>query len=122
MQTFKAKSAPYHYLPVDNKPRQYFELSKEKALLGLAFETGCLNLRGHRKSESLKRYGTFQCLIPACTGIDTLEHIMTGCQGYGIADYDDKGDILELIEYLYKLNRIRMERFTTSMINWKSGK
>ena len=122
IETYKAKSAPYHYQHVDNRMPAYFESSKERAMLGLSFQVGCLNLRAHRKSESMKKFGTFQCLIPACTGNDSLAHIMDECQGYKVSQYKDKGIFEELIDYLYRVNKIRTERFSTSMINWKSGK
>ncbi len=122
IETFKAKSAPFHHIPITNKYREYFEASKERSMLGLAYDVGCLNLRGHRKSESMKRFGSYQCLIPGCTGEDMLQHIMTDCQGYLTKRYKNEGNSSEFIDYLFKLNEIRKTRFTTSMINWKSGK
>ncbi len=122
IETFKAKSAPFHHISTTNKYREYFEASKERSMLGFAYDVGCLNLHGHRKSESMKRFGSYQCLIPGCTGEDTLQHIMTDCQGYLTKRYKNNGNSSEFIDYLFKLNDIRKTRFTTSMINWKSGR
>ena len=120
MQTYKANSAPYHEIQTKQcKIRPYFMLSKERAMLGLSYDVGCLNLRANRKHESLKKFGSIKCLIPACTGNDSLKHILYECQGYNYKK-EDKGISTEFIDLLYKINQERKQRFMTSMINWSS--
>ena len=123
LESLQGKAAPYHWIrnkKNQNNNREYFKMSKDKAKLGLAFEVGCLNLRAHRRIESMKKIGTTQCVIPACTGEDSLKHAMEECQGYTTPKYVDKGEMNEFIEYLYSLNRERTSRFRTSMVNWGS--
>ena len=119
LETLQCRSAPYHHLKRHKGYREYFEAPKERALLGLAYDTGCLNFRAHRKSESLKKWGTIKCHVPACTGDDTLKHVIYECQGYNIKAKDN-GISAEFIEYLFELNKERKSRFMTSMVNWKS--
>ena len=115
------KSAPLHRLKdKSNRQRDYFLMPKERAMLGLAYDVGCLNLRGNRRAESLKKFGTTKCLVPACTGEDNWGHITQGCQGYMTPAYKDKGEVVEFIDYLYNINRERVSRFKTSMVNWSS--
>ena len=83
IESLQSKSAPLHMIRnKSNQNRAYFTMPKDRARLGLAFEVGCLNLKANRRRESLKKFGTTQCVIPACTGSDSLLHIMEECQGY----------------------------------------
>ena len=119
IETLQTRSAPYHNLKRQKGYREYFTSSKERALLGLAFDVGCLNFRAHRKSESLKKWGTIKCHVNACTGVDSLEHVVYECQGYNIKQKDN-GISTEFVDYLFELNKERKSRFMTSMVNWKS--
>ena len=119
LETLSCRAAPYTTLRVQKGYREYFQYPKERALLGLAYDVGCLNLRAHRKSESLKKWGTFKCHVPACTGDDNLQHVIYECQGYNLK-MKDNGIMSEYIDFLYELNKERKSRFMTSMINWKS--
>ena len=114
-----SRSAPYHYLQKTKKQRNYFTYSKDKAKLALAYDVGCLNLRANRRAESFKKYGSVSCLVPGCTGTDDLEHIMYNCQGYKVKIVD-KGISDDFIDCLTELNRQRIAKFGTSMINWSS--
>ena len=119
--SLSGKSAPLHYLrDKSNQVKGYFTLPKEKALLGLAHDTGCLNFRGNRRNESNKKYGSTQCWVPGCTGVDTFDHVRETCQGYTTKQGKDKGIEDEFIEFLYELNQERVSRFRTSLVNWKS--
>ena len=120
-ETLSSNSAPKHYMKVkESGMKEYFTMSKDRAMLGLAYEVGCLNLRAHRRAESLKKFGTVQCIIPACTGRDSLDHILNECQGYLSKPNKDNGVLSDFIDYLFRLNRERITRFGTSMVNWKS--
>ena len=120
-ESLSGKSAPQHFLrDKTNQNQEYFLLPKEKALLGLAFDVGCLNFRGSRKNESRQKYGSSQCWVAGCTGTDNLEHVMTTCQGYTSKQGKDVGIKTDFIEYLFSLNRERVSRFRTSLVNWKS--
>ena len=119
--SLSSKSAPMHYIrDKTNQVQEYFTMPKEKALLGLALDVGCLNFRGSRKNESRQKYGTSQCWVPGCTGLDTLDHVMTTCQGYKARRGKDVGIKSEFIDYLHELNRERVSRFRTSLVHWKS--
>ena len=118
-ESLASKSAPYHHLRTEKRQREYFTYSKEKAKLALSYDVGCLNLRGSRRAESMSKYGSLSCLIPGCTGMDTLDHILYSCQGYSV-DLKDNGVAEEFIETLYSINQQRWTRFGTSMVNWKS--
>ena len=108
-----------NFIVLQRHQREYFTYTKEKAKLALAYDVGCLNLRGNRKAESLKKFGSIACLVPGCTGLDTLEHVMENCQGYAI-NYKDKGIAEEFIDLLYSINQTRWTRFGTSMVDWRS--
>ena len=118
-ESLSSKSAPYHHQRTEKRHREYFEYPKIKAQLALAYDVGCLNLRGNRKAESLSKFGSVACLIPGCTGIDTLDHIQNTCQGYSVK-FKDTGLAEDFIETLYSLNQERWTRFGTSMVNWRS--
>ena len=121
IESLQSKSAPLHMIRnKSNQNREYFTMPKDRARLGLAFEVGCLNLKANRRIESMKKFGTTQCVIPACTGSDSLLHIMEECQGYSTPRYKDQGVCEEFIDYLYSVNRERISRFKTSMVNWGS--
>ena len=78
-------------------------------------EVGELNFRKNRKYEALKKYGSTQCLEPACMEDDTLEH-MNQCFGYQTKLKDDAGPY-EIIEYLVELDQERMRKFRRSLLN-----
>ena len=118
-ESLSSKSAPYHHLRTERRQREYFTYTMEKAKLALAYDVGCLNFRGHRRIESMKKFGSIACLIPGCTGKDTLHHVWNECQGYSVK-YKDKGVMEEFVEALFSLNRERWTRFGTSMVNWGS--
>ena len=117
--SLSSKSAPFHYPNQTNKQREYFTYVKEKAKLALSYDVGCLNLRANRRTESLKKFGSTQCLVPGCVGEDDLEHIIYTCQGYKVK-IKDKGIAEEFIDTLYDINQQRIARFNTSMVNWRS--
>ena len=81
MGSLASKLAPFTMLNTEKIKKEYFEYPKERAMLGLAYDVGCLNLRMNRKAESLKKFGSIQCLVAGCTGYDELRHIMNDCQG-----------------------------------------
>ena len=114
-----SKSAPYHHLRPGKGQKEYFTFTKEKAKLALAYDVGCLNLRGNRRVESMKKYGSVSCLVPGCTGKDTLRHVMYECQGYKVKQKHD-GTAEDFVDTLYDLNQDRWQRFRTSLINWSS--
>ena len=120
-ESLSCNSAPLHYMR-DKKSavRDYFTMTKDRAMLGLSYDVGCLNLRANRRAESIKKFGSTQCLVPACTGQDSLQHIIYECQGYETKVVKDKGISSEFIDYLFKLNRERIVKYRTSMVNWKS--
>ena len=114
-----SKSAPYHHLRPGKGNKEYFTFTKEKAKLALAYDVGCLNFRGNRRIESLKKHGSTACLVPGCTGSDTLRHVMHECQGY-MVKYRETDNAEDLAELQFELNQERWARFRTSLINWGS--
>ena len=114
-----SKSAPYHHLRPGKGHSEYFLFTKEKAKLALAYDVGCLNLRGNRRIESMKKFGSIQCLVPGCTGKDTLRHVLYECQGYNVKQKHD-GSVEDFVDTLFDLNQARWRRFRTSLINWSS--
>ena len=121
IQSLSGKAAPLHRLrDRTQQQRAYYLMPKERAILAMAYEVGCLNFKMNRKKESQKKYGNLKCWVPACTGKDSLDHVMYTCQGYETPPYKDQGVIEEWIEYLYQLNKERVRKFRTSLVNWSS--
>ena len=77
-----------------------------------------MNFRKSRKSEALKKYGSYECLVPHCREEDSLEHVKT-CDGYSSRLKDSAGPY-ELIDYLAELELERNKRFRKSLINFKT--
>ena len=114
----KAKKPPYSDRRMDCKPKFYADLPKVKAKLMLCLEVGELNLRANRKNEAMRKYGNYECLIPACRGDDSLDHIKE-CRGYPPKWKDGAGPY-EIAEYLTKIEEIRNREFKRSLINFKT--
>ena len=95
--------------------RFYSNLPKNKAKLALLHDVGELNFRRNRKYEAMKKYGSVECLVPACGGEDSLEHVKQ-CFGYYTRWRDDAGPY-DIIEYLVALEYERAGRFNRSLLN-----
>ena len=115
MSHLQAKKPPFMIRREDLKPRFYSHLPKHKAKLALLMEVGELNFRANRKYEAIKKYGSINCLEPACTGIDSLEHVKT-CFGYSTRFKDEAGPY-EIIDTLVELDNERMRKFRKSLMN-----
>ena len=110
-----AKKPPFMVRREDLSLRFYSHLPKNKAKLALLMEVGELNFRASRKYEAMKKYGSIQCLEPACTGDDEFEHVKT-CFGYKARLKEEAGPY-EIIEYLVELDTERMRKFRKSLMN-----
>ena len=118
IRDLKAKKPPLSIRRDDRKQRFYTTLPKNKAKLMLCYELGDLNFRKSRKSEALKKFGSYECLVPHCREEDSLEHVRT-CDGYSSRLKDSAGPY-ELIDYLAELELERNKRFRKSLINFKT--
>ena len=78
-------------------------------------EVGELNFRRNRRYEAMKKYGSVECLEPACRENDTLEHA-NKCFGYQARLKDEAGPY-EIIQYLVELDSERMRKFNRSLMN-----
>ena len=99
----------------DCTQRFYSNLPKNKAKLALLMEVGELNFRTNRKYEALKKYGSTNCLVPACLEPDSLSHV-NSCHGYSSRLKDDAGPY-QVIEYLTELEEERCKKFNKSLLN-----
>ena len=84
----------------------------------LCYEVGELNFRRSRRCEALKKYGSYECLVPFCKEDDSLEHVKV-CKGYSTKYKDDAGPY-EFIDYLAELELERNKTFRRSLINFKT--
>ena len=110
-----AKKPPSMIRREDCTQRFYSNLPKNKAKLALLMEVGELNFRTNRKYEALKKYGSTNCLVPACLGPDSLAHV-NECPGYSSRLKDDAGPY-QIIEYLTELENERCRKFNKSLLN-----
>ena len=103
----------------DNRAQKlYATLPKNKAKLMLCYEMGELNFRRSRRTESIKKYGNVNCLVPHCNFEDKLSHVQT-CEGYTSRLPDGAGPY-EFIQYLSDLELERNKSFNRSLINFKT--
>ena len=72
-----------------------------------------MKFRANRKWESLKKYGTTECVVPGCGKEDTLEHAKE-CYGY-TTQFKEEFSPLEWVEYLSKLDLERFAKYKTSI-------
>ena len=114
----KAKKPPLSVRREDRAMKFYGTLPKNKSKLMLNYEVGELNFRRSRKSEALRKYGSYECLIPHCREPDSLEHVKV-CDGYTSRLKDDAGPY-EFIDYLADLELERNRKFNRSLINFKT--
>ena len=110
-----AKKPPSMIRREDCTQRFYSSLPKNKAKLALLMEVGELNFRSNRKYEAMKKYGSVNCLVPACLEPDSLSHVNT-CHGYTSRLKDDAGPY-QIIEYLLELETERCRKFNKSLLN-----
>ena len=113
-----SKKPPLSSRRESRAPKFYATLPKNKAKLMLCYEMGELNFRKSRKSEALKKYGSYECLVPFCREDDELEHVKL-CPGYTSRVKDDAGPH-EFINYLAELELERNKRFRKSLVNYKT--
>ena len=109
-----SKKAPWGPNRSEEKQRFYFTLPKHQAKCALLYEIGELNFRTNRKWESLKKFGTTECVVQGCGQEDTLDHAKE-CYGYDTKFRDDFSP-MELVEYLSKLDLERFSKYKTSLI------
>ena len=119
IKCIEAKKPPLAARREDGRGRHYSELPVNKAKLMLCFEVGDLNFRKNRKQESLKKYGSYECLVPFCREDDCFDHVRK-CRGYTASLTKDDPEPMEIIEYLTELEEERVKRFKRSLINFKS--
>ena len=112
-----SKKAPWSPRRPEEKTRFYFSLPKHQAKCALLYETGELNFRTNRKQESLREFGTLECVVPSCCELDTLEHAK-GCHGYS-TQYRDNFSPLEWVKYLSDLDIERFSKYKTSFTRFK---
>ena len=112
-----SKKAPWTPRRPEEKSRFYFSLPKHQAKCALLFETGELNFRTNRKYESLKEFGTLECVVPGCCQLDTLDHAKV-CYGYSTV-YRDNFSPHEWVQYLSDLDIERFRRYKTSLTRFK---
>ena len=115
----EAKKPPPGERRVDCRVRFYSTLPKNQAKLYLCFEVGDLNFRRSRKQEALKRYGSFQCLVPFCNEDDSYEHVRK-CPGYSSQLLKDDPEPNEIISFLTCLEEERNKKFKRSLINFRT--
>ena len=111
-----SKKAPWAPRRDNEKRRFYHTLPKHQAKCALIYEIGELNFRTNRKQESLKKYGTLECVVPGCCQEDTLEHAKT-CYGYDTKYRDDMSP-QEWVTYLSDLDIERFRKYKTSLIKY----
>ena len=97
----------------DCTQRFYSSLPKNKAKLALLMEVGELNFRTNRKWESLKKFGSTECVVQGCGQEDTLDHVKE-CYGYDTKFKDDFSP-MEWVDYLSKLDNERFSKYRTSL-------
>ena len=114
----KSKKPPLSTRRESRAQKFYSTLPKNKAKLMLCYETGELNFRRGRRQEALKKYGSYECLVPFCKEDDTLVHVQT-CPGY-TARVKEGASPYEFIDYLAELELERNKRFNRSLINFKT--
>ena len=114
----KSKKPPLSIRRENRGGKFYSTLPKNKAKLMVCYETGELNFRRSRRQEALKKYGSYECLVPFCREDDSLEHVQK-CPGYTARVKDGAGPY-EFIEYLTELELERNKRFNRSLINFKT--
>ena len=115
----EAKKPPPGERRVDCRVRFYSTLPKNQAKLYLCYEVGDLNLRRNRKQEALKKYGSFECLVPFCKEDDEYNHIRR-CRGYTAQLVKDDPEPNEIIAYLTELEEERRKRFKRSLVNFRT--
>ena len=115
----EAKKPPPGERRNDCRVRFYSTLPKNQAKLYLCYEVGDLNFRRCRKQEALKRYGSFECLVPFCKEEDSYEHVRR-CPGYSTQLKKDDPEPHEIISYLTILEEERFKKFKRSLINFKT--
>ena len=119
IKCIEAKKPPLAARREDGRGRHYSELPTNKAKLMLCYEVGDLNFRKNRKQEALKRYGSYECLVPFCKEDDCFDHVRK-CKGYSAQLLKDDPEPMEIIDYLTKLEEERVKRFRRSLVNFKS--
>ena len=109
-----SKKAPWGPNRNEEKQRFYFSLPKHQAKCALLFEIGELNFRANRRWESLKKFGTTECVVPGCVQEDTLIHAQE-CYGY-TTKFKEGFSPMEWVEYLSNLDLERFSKYRTSLI------
>ena len=112
-----SKKAPWTPRRYEEKTRFYQTLPKHQAKCALLYEIGELNFRTNRKQESLKEFGTLECVVPGCCQLDTLEHAHL-CHGYSTV-YRDNFSPHEWVKYLSDLDLERFRKYHTSLTRFK---
>ena len=97
----------------EEKTRFYFSLPKHQARCALLYEIGELNFRANRRSESMRKFGTIECVVPGCGQVDTLSHAHE-CFGYS-TKYREDFNPLEWVEYLSQLDLERFSKYKSSI-------
>ena len=97
----------------EEKTRFYFSLPKHQAKCALLYEIGELNFRANRRSESMRKFGTIECVVPGCGQDDTLSHAHECC-GYS-TKYREDFNPHEWVEYLSQLDLERFSKYKTSI-------
>ena len=113
-----SKKAPWGARKPEEKRRFYTSMPKHLAKCALVYEIGELNFRTNRKYESLKKYGTLECVVPGCCQLDTLDHAMQ-CYGYS-TKYKEGSSPTAWFEYISALDLERFQKYKTSLIKYNN--
>ena len=97
----------------EEKTRFYFSLPKHQARCALLYEIGELNFRAFKRSESMRKFGTIECVVPGCGQDDTLSHAHE-CYGYS-TKYREDFNPYEWVEYLSQLDLERFSKYKASI-------
>ena len=118
LSLLSSKKAPWAPRREGEKDRFYHTLPKHQAKCTLLYEAGELNFRANRKYESLKRYGSIECVVPGCHQDDTLEHALE-CYGYS-TKFKEGGSPHEWAKFLSDLDVERFRKYRTSLTRFNT--
>ena len=113
-----SKKAPEAPRRDGEKDRFYHTLPRHQAKCALLHKAGELNFRANRRNESMKRYGTIECVVPGCGQPDTLQHAME-CYGY-VTKFKEGGSPHEWVEFLSELDLERFKKYKTSLTRFNN--
>ena len=73
---------------------------------------------------SKKNIGDLRCMFPACSGMDTLKHVLE-CEFYTTKFIEKDGPTMDWATYLVALNNERIDKFGQALIScegWSTTK